>query len=505
MEANPYEPFNSQDGENDVENSMQPKQCKLAQKEIYYTITYSLMVIVLGALLVCAPLALPYIRHQLNIKTSKASLAYSSCYIGLFFGANLAGVVVSQTKYPNTHLYLILTAVITVFILGFMQFIDSYPLMIIVWFFIGINLGSIRATISVYIFRVEKIPGIHDKHKSTQTDKKNGTKFQYKSRGALLLARIYFIWDLGAALFAQIFDIKYITYLFYGIITVILTYSLLLFFLPTPQDIEIDNSKPNSQIELTNKTTPKLTEDKTINNTKTITIKKAYKYNHGKKYIYLILVHLICIYFIEAFMVTFATDYCITKLKYSETKGIRLGADLVSMNYWGRFASAFATLLIFQYFDNAYFLLFYCSQAFNALQMIIFLILQFIYDDNKINRNSYYHILLAMYFILGGCKIFGTTGAFGIIEPVYKVTPLLTVGITVMWSVGNAIGGYGVANILEHFGYSLMPYMAVGTELTHMIIVTIIGIIYKSVAKKIKDSQTNYQEKLIMDNVHDQV
>lgn len=231
--------------------------CKVTPCETYYTITYGIMASVTGSFLVAAPLVLPYIQNLLNIKPSESSLVFSLCYIGLIIGSTLSGPVLSQTKFSNTHLYFIFSASVTCCMLIAMLFFRSFIVMLGIWTIIGIGLGTIRSSLSVYSFRISAYLAamkaindcnspadssdscVIDKNKDKDKDSKNENTKTKKdknnaNRGAIMLTRINFAWDLSAALFAAAFNMNYISLFWFVLIGMSIIYCILLFVLPTP-------------------------------------------------------------------------------------------------------------------------------------------------------------------------------------------------------------------------------------------------------------------------------
>lgn len=223
------------------------RACKLAPRERYYTLVYATMACVLGSFLVAAPLVLPYLQDSLDISASQSSLVYSLCYIGLIIGSTLSGPILSQTKLPNTHSYFIFSAMINCSLLLIMLVTKSYVLMLGLWLAIGIGLGTIRSSLSVYCFRISAFIAVlnalsNDNNKDLRKDSENDEdneddkdkNMKQANRGAIMWTRINFVWDLCAAIFAATFDMNHINIFWYILIGLSIIYSILLYMLPTP-------------------------------------------------------------------------------------------------------------------------------------------------------------------------------------------------------------------------------------------------------------------------------
>ena len=182
-------------------------------KQKYYLLTYCLVYFVGGCILSSTTLVLPYLQELLNIDESSCSLIYTLSYIGQVTGSLIGGKIVSQKWWNNTHLYPGIFGIIICFLLFFLKFITNYFLMIVIWFIIGLWYGGNQPMFVVYIFRV------------------------YNLNGAIMYSRMLLFLSFAQALYSIIYNIKYIDYIWFGIIGLIFIYVVLLIvILPTPND-----------------------------------------------------------------------------------------------------------------------------------------------------------------------------------------------------------------------------------------------------------------------------
>lgn len=187
------------------------------RRPVCYQVIYSLCYFIMGSVFSAAALSLSYLEFLLDINTAESSLIYSVFYIANILGSIIAGKAVNQTKFANVHLFLAANCIIGgCFCLSIIQFITSYIIMIINWFIIGIFIGALNVTPTVFICRV------------------------YGAQGAIIFSRMLLCQSFGSVVFSVIYTVNNAIYLFYGIVINLLIISFFVtFILPTPQESEL--------------------------------------------------------------------------------------------------------------------------------------------------------------------------------------------------------------------------------------------------------------------------
>lgn len=215
--------------------------------------------------------------------------------------------------------------------------------------------------------------------------------------------------------------------------------------------------------------------------------KSDYNYN-GKIYVFGLLAYLFLLYFYEAFTVIFTVAYCENSLQLNNCH--TLGNRLISVNFVGRLCGTIFTSIIFE--CVSFQIVFCIGQAIIALAMILFVIIQLMFEHNEnidlhfvsVDEAAMIVLLHVFYIFLGVYRTIGISASFAIVEPVYRVTTLITVGDTLVTAIANAIAGYGVAEVLDSFGYQLIPYLGISSVIFQTTLAVIIVMFYRKIVKQ---------------------
>ena len=214
-----------------------------------------------------------------------------------------------------------------------------------------------------------------------------------------------------------------------------------------------------------------------------------------KGYVYLVLFLFSLLYFYEGFMLAFAPGYCINQLKYDESKGIIIGAQLISSYYIGSLPGRVIAAFIFKFIK--YSTMAKIIQFIVLLTMIVIVFVQIAWNNNGNNDNFFQisndillSILFVLYGTLGFCRNVGFSSIFGLISSVHPVTALVGTGDAIARACANAIAGFGIGTCLELFGFYLMPYIALVAAIAQVVFLTIILIIHSKAIKIQKEKET---------------
>ena len=195
-------------------------------KPSHYFGGYAIAFFVYGCIVTAVTLSLTYFEDLLDISGSDASLIYTMFYVGQISGSVISGRVMTVNSESNLihrwmatniHYYMAFFGVLSSMCLMLISFgwIKNYIIMLVIWCIIGLWAGGTKPMLAVLVFRI------------------------YIFDGTIIMTRLGLLHSIARALYAVIYDINYVNYLWYVIIIPTLIYSIMFFFyLPTPQEQE---------------------------------------------------------------------------------------------------------------------------------------------------------------------------------------------------------------------------------------------------------------------------
>ena len=211
---------NTGNTDNDGTNINTNHNCSLKQIQqnpLYYQLLYMTICFIWGVLGSMTVLILPYIENKLNIKPSQASSLYSICYFCSLLGALLTNKIIDDNYSIiniDTHLFASILTIFGCIALVLITYANSYSIMVLFWFIVGIWMGCLWVVSMSFTFRI------------------------YSSNGAKIWTRMILILMLTALLISFIYKsdrIKLIVFLVVGV-SVICCF-IMIFILPEPKEV----------------------------------------------------------------------------------------------------------------------------------------------------------------------------------------------------------------------------------------------------------------------------